>query len=109
MGVADGVGGWVESGVDPSLFSQTLMYHAHRYSKLAWVGEPEIDPTQDYEEREEVEGWELKPEECLELALGGVLRERQVIAGSFTRSALVTTSSHATRTLQGRVQRVLST
>lgn len=57
------------------------MYHAHRYSKLAWVGEPEIDPTQEYEEREEVEGWELKPEECLELALGGVLRERQVVAG----------------------------
>ncbi|KAJ3483998.1 hypothetical protein NLI96_g5929 [Meripilus lineatus] len=84
LGVADGVGGWVESGVDPSVFSQALMYHAHRYSKLAWVGEPEIDPTQEYEEREEVEGWELKPEECLELALGGVLRERQVVAGSST-------------------------
>lgn len=30
LGVADGVGGWVESGVDPSLFSQALMYHATR-------------------------------------------------------------------------------
>lgn len=57
------------------------MYHAHRYSRLAWVGEPEIDPTQEYEEREEVEGWELKPQDCMELALGGVLREKQVVAG----------------------------
>lgn len=30
LGVADGVGGWVENGVDPSLFSQALMYHATR-------------------------------------------------------------------------------
>ncbi|EED77102.1 predicted protein [Postia placenta Mad-698-R] len=27
FGVADGVGGWIDSGVDPSLFSQALMYH----------------------------------------------------------------------------------
>ncbi|KII88511.1 hypothetical protein PLICRDRAFT_30007 [Plicaturopsis crispa FD-325 SS-3] len=84
MGVADGVGGWVESGVDPSLFSQALMYHAHRYSRGAWAGEPEIDPTQDYQDREEVEGWEMTPYECLDLAYGGVLRERYVQAGSST-------------------------
>jgi len=84
LGVADGVGGWIDSGVDPSLFSQSLMYHAHRYAKVGWPGEPEIDPTQEYEEREEVEGWELTPVECLELAHGGVLRERAVIAGSST-------------------------
>lgn len=81
LGVADGVGGWIESGVDPSLFSQALMYHAHRYSKVAWPGEPEVDPTQEYEEREQVEGWELTPLECLESAYGGVLRERNVLAG----------------------------
>ncbi|KDQ60840.1 hypothetical protein JAAARDRAFT_190980 [Jaapia argillacea MUCL 33604] len=84
LGVADGVGGWVESGVDPSLYSQALMYHAHRYSKHAWAGEPEIDPTQDYEEREQVEGWEMTPRECLELAHDAVLRERVVEAGSST-------------------------
>ena len=27
IGVADGVGGWGESGVDSSVFAQTLMYH----------------------------------------------------------------------------------
>lgn len=84
FGVADGVGGWVDSGVDPSLFSQSLMYHAHRYSRNAWAGEPEIDPTMDYEEREQVEGWEMTPYECLDLAYGGVLREKFVQAGSST-------------------------
>jgi len=84
FGVADGVGGWVDSGVDPSLFSQALMYHAHRYSRNAWAGEPEIDPTLDYEEREQIEGWEMTPYECLDLAYGGVLREKFVQAGSST-------------------------
>jgi protein phosphatase PTC7 len=71
----------VDSGIDPSLFSQALMYHAHRYSQSAWAGEPEIDPTLNYEQREQVEGWEMTPSECLDLAYGGVLRERFVEAG----------------------------
>lgn len=58
------------------------MYHAHRYSRSAWAGEPEIDPTLDYEEREQVEGWELTPAECMDLAYGGVLREKLVDAGT---------------------------
>ncbi|KAI8998656.1 phosphatase 2C-like domain-containing protein [Trametes punicea] len=94
LGVADGVGGWTESGVDPSLFSQALMYHAHRYSKAAWPGEPEVDPTQEYEEREQVEGWELTPLECLESAYGGVLRERNVLAGSSTACLLTLNASN---------------
>lgn len=57
------------------------MYHAHRYSRGAWAGEPEIDPLTDYAEREEVEGWELTPTECMDLAYHGVLRERHVLAG----------------------------
>lgn len=57
------------------------MYHAHRYSRNAWAGEPEIDPTMDYEEREQIEGWEMTPYECLDLAYGGVLREKYVQAG----------------------------
>ena len=35
----------------------------------------------DYEEREQVEGWEMTPYECLDLAYGGVLREKFVQAG----------------------------
>ena len=82
FGVADGVGGWASSGVDPSLFSQALMYHSHRYAKVGWPGEPEVDTTQDYEDRETIEGWELHPRECLKLAYQATLRERAVIAGT---------------------------
>ncbi|EPQ58128.1 hypothetical protein GLOTRDRAFT_72211 [Gloeophyllum trabeum ATCC 11539] len=64
------------------------MFHAHRYSKHAWAGEPEIDPTLDYEEREQVEGWEMTPQECLELSFDAVLRERSVLAGSSTACLL---------------------
>jgi len=81
FGVADGVGGWASSGIDPSLFSQALMYHSHRYAKAGWPGEPEVDTTQDYEDREAVEGWELHPKECLKLAYQATLRERFVVAG----------------------------
>ncbi|KAJ7623183.1 phosphatase 2C-like domain-containing protein [Roridomyces roridus] len=84
FGVSDGVSAWIQSGVDPSLFSQALMFHAHRYSRSAWAGEPEVDPSLDYEERELIEGWELTPYECMDLAYGGVLRERFVEAGSST-------------------------
>lgn len=94
FGVADGVGGWVESGIDPSLFSQALMYHAHRYAKHAWVGEPEIDPLQQDEGKanEHASGWELTPYECLELAHNAVLREKTVEAGSSTACLLTVNS-----------------
>lgn len=101
FGVADGVGGWVDSGVDPALFSQALMYHAHRYSRNAWAGEPEIDPTLDYEEREQVEGWEVTPYECLDLAYGGVLREKFVQAGKRFFFSLLPTGLSLPRGDQG--------
>lgn len=88
FGVADGVGGWLDLGVDPALFSQALMYHAARYSRNAWAGEPEVDPTMDYAEREEIEGWEMTPYECLSLAYGGVMRERHLLAGASTACLL---------------------
>lgn len=93
LGVADGVGGWVDSGVDPALFSQALMFHSHRYARNAWAGEPEIDPTLEYEEREQIEGWELTPYECLDLAYGGVLREKLVQAGSSTACLITINAS----------------
>ena len=75
----------MDSGIDPSLFSQALMYHAHRYAKHAWAGEPEIDPLQDdSKENEHASGWELTPHECLELAHNAVLREKIVEAGKHT-------------------------
>lgn len=64
------------------------MYHAHRYAKEGWAGEPELDPTQGYEEREQVEGWELTPEACLKSAHDAVLRERAVVAGQCASTTL---------------------
>lgn len=69
------------------------MFHAHRYSKSAWAGEPETDPTQDYLEQQEVEGWEITPRECLENAFQGVIRERAVVAGSSTACVLTLNAS----------------
>jgi protein phosphatase PTC7 len=80
VGVADGVGGW-DDVTNPALFSQALMYHCHRYAKRGWAGEPETDPTQGYEERQTIEGWELTPAQCLENAHTAVLREKGVVAG----------------------------
>lgn len=74
------MGGW-EDVTNPALFSQALMYHCHRYAKQGWAGEPETDPTQGYEEREAIEGWEITPAQCLENAHAAVLREKNVVAG----------------------------
>jgi len=59
---------------------------ADRYCKTSWAGEPEIDPT--LPEDHPVEGWELTPQECLDYAYGGVLREKSVICGSSTACIL---------------------
>jgi protein phosphatase PTC7 len=93
FGVADGVGGWVDSGVDPSLFAQALMFYAHDYSRISWAGEPEIDPTQDHEHHEDVRGREITPYKCLDLAYRQVLREQLVEAGSSTACLLTLNSS----------------
>jgi len=76
------------------------MYHCHRYAKRGWAGEPETDPTQGYEERETIEGWELTPAQCLENAHTAVLREKLVVAGSSTATILnFNASSGLLRTL----------
>lgn len=59
MGVADGVGGWEESGIDPSHFAQCLMWNARRA----------------------VEGGVNGPREVMEKAYEGVTQEKGVLAG----------------------------
>jgi protein phosphatase PTC7 len=83
VGVADGVGGWIESGIDPSLFSQALMYHSVRYAQATWAGEPEVDPTEG-ETRDQAGGLEMTPQELISSAYGAVLREKSIIAGACT-------------------------
>ncbi|KAG9069790.1 hypothetical protein KI688_009115 [Linnemannia hyalina] len=43
LGVADGVGGWSELGVDPALFSWALMNNAENIARLTDCVPPEID------------------------------------------------------------------
>ncbi|CAO1623152.1 unnamed protein product [Parajaminaea phylloscopi] len=51
LGVADGVGSWSQSGIDPALFSQALMYHAsdafeQRSASSAAASDPQLHPRQ---------------------------------------------------------------
>ena len=64
IGMADGVGGWKDYGVDPSLFSNALMENAKRYS--------------------ETHRTETNPETILSHAYDRVVSEKKVDAGSST-------------------------
>ena len=57
VGVADGVGGWSDHGIDPSIWSQSLMYYAQFHSANA------------------------PPAECLQLAYDSALADDQVDVG----------------------------
>ncbi|GAA6011607.1 hypothetical protein JCM11491_004703 [Sporobolomyces phaffii] len=69
LGVADGVGGWEESGVDPSHFSQALMWFARERVRTG-----EVDPARG--------GKDLKL--LLERAFDDVTNEKAILAGSST-------------------------
>ncbi|KAJ7774614.1 phosphatase 2C-like domain-containing protein [Mycena maculata] len=88
LGVADGVGGWIDQGVDCSMFSQALMYYAHGHFKNGWTGEPEMDPT-----AEPYVGVEMTPSECLQLAYHDVLADESIEAGSSTACLITLNSS----------------
>ncbi|GAA5915145.1 hypothetical protein JCM8208_002149 [Rhodotorula glutinis] len=78
LGVADGVGGWEESGVDPSHFSQSLMWFARERVRTArWALPP---PSQAGEGDES--GMALV--DLLDGAYGDVMNEEGVVAGSST-------------------------
>lgn len=81
------------------------MYHASRFSRESWVGEPEIDPTQELEEREHIEGRELTPLDCLRRSYPAVVKEESVEAGTIV-SVVALSEANATR--QARVLLVFS-
>lgn len=66
LAVADGVGGWADSGVDPSVFSQALMYYSFKAS-----APPSQDSTQP----------RLRPSQIMQKGYDGVLEENEVKAG----------------------------
>ncbi|KAL7414575.1 phosphatase 2C-like domain-containing protein [Mrakia frigida] len=69
LAVADGVGGWADSGVDPSVFSQALMYYSYKAS-----APPSSDSTQP----------RLRPSQIMQKGYDAVLEENEVKAGSAT-------------------------
>jgi len=77
LGVADGVGGWIDQGIDSGMFSQALMYYASNHFENGWAGEPEIDPTV---ETAPPEGVEITPSMVLQLAYRDVLGDETVEA-----------------------------
>ncbi|KAJ7940643.1 phosphatase 2C-like domain-containing protein [Mycena leptocephala] len=84
LGVADGVGGWIDQGIDSGMFSQALMYYASNHFENGWAGEPEIDTI----ETGTPEGVEMTPSKVLRLAYHDVLADETVEAGSCTACLL---------------------
>ncbi|GAK62556.1 protein serine/threonine phosphatase 2C [Moesziomyces antarcticus] len=78
IGVADGVGGWTENGIDPSLFSQALMFYASKAAASA--------PTDG----------NGAPNRILAEAFEHVLKEPLVVAGSATACILTMDASNGT-------------
>ncbi|KAF8338110.1 uncharacterized protein EI90DRAFT_3041670 [Cantharellus anzutake] len=87
IGVADGVGGWGDI-LDPSLFSQALMYYAARCASSGWPGEPERDPTLD-EHLDEALGTETPPVTCMERAYKSVMEDDGLLGDAPTLFCLV--------------------
>uniref|UniRef100_V5EW44 Protein phosphatase n=1 Tax=Kalmanozyma brasiliensis (strain GHG001) TaxID=1365824 RepID=V5EW44_KALBG len=77
IGVADGVGGWTENGIDPSLFSQALMFYASRSAAQA-SAEPDSG---------------IAPNRILAESFEQVLKEPLVVAGSATACILTLDST----------------
>ncbi|KAJ7155970.1 phosphatase 2C-like domain-containing protein [Mycena crocata] len=92
LGVADGVGGWIDQGIDCSMFSQALMYYAHGHFETGWAGERESDPI-DSPEDTIYEGVEMTPSECMQLSYLNVLEDESVVAGSSTACLLTLNAS----------------
>ncbi|KAF8212241.1 phosphatase 2C-like domain-containing protein [Mycena galopus ATCC 62051] len=91
LGLGDGVGGWIDQGIDCSLFSQGLMYYAHRHFENGWAGEPEIDPIIASDATPE--GVEMTPSKALQLAHRDVLADASIKAGSSTACLLTLNAS----------------
>lgn len=77
-GVADGVGGWSESGVDPSAFSQALMFYADKAAQSALVSEKPSDAS---DASEWTDGDETYPHNILQKAFDDVQKDSEIEAG----------------------------
>ena len=98
IGVADGVGGWTENGVDPSLFSQALMFYATKRAQATCANPDRINDA----DLADVDGASPKPvsgcgpKEILTEAYDHVLKEPLVVAGSATACIITLDSIRGT-------------
>ncbi|EJT96756.1 hypothetical protein DACRYDRAFT_97436 [Dacryopinax primogenitus] len=104
LGIADGVGGWSASGIDPSLFSQCLMFHAAHAASKGWAFPADVDHPHESEGGRDVlysgEGWEVRqgdgeelgPKEILQKGYDAVLVDPDVEMGASTACVLTLNS-----------------
>lgn len=67
-------------GVDPSLFSQSLMYFASKHAASSWAGEPDYDPIEETTKLGKSD-ITLSPVEIIARAYQNVLDEAAVQCG----------------------------
>ena len=78
-----GVGGWSESGVDPGVFSQALMYYAQKTTdnlraEATKSGDQEV-------------GSPVYPHDILRSAYDAVMQDKEVVAGKLPASGITST------------------
>lgn len=71
--IDSGVGGWSESGVDPGVFSQALMYYAQKTTD-------DLRKEATKSENQET-GSPLYPHDLLRAAYDAVMHDKEVVAG----------------------------
>jgi protein phosphatase PTC7 len=70
----------IPTGVDPSLFSQALMYFASKHAGASWAGEPDFDPIEEPASPAKSDKC-LSPTEIISKAYQNVLNEPAVQCG----------------------------
>jgi len=94
FGVADGVGGWTSTSVDPSLFSQALMYHAHQFATSQTGGKREREPILDTEQPKANDEEDISPKTYLRQAYHRVIADDFVNAGGST-ACIITMNAYS--------------
>ncbi|KAI6914562.1 protein serine/threonine phosphatase 2C [Hortaea werneckii] len=83
FGVADGVGGWQDSGVDPSDFSHGL---CGLMAGTAKTYEGLLSSQEEQEEEKDGERRNVRPRELLQVAYDAVIGNPRIVAGGCTAS-----------------------
>ncbi|ELU45527.1 hypothetical protein AG1IA_00405 [Rhizoctonia solani AG-1 IA] len=102
--------------VDPSLFSQALMYYASKHASSSWAGEPDFDPIEGTSKPEK-SGQSLSPVDIMSLGYEDVLNDPSIECGEKIahsvyckhRCPIGQTSSSQTRAFQSCVHHRFST